>query len=230
MLHLTHRKYFRFWLFFVGMILSAFFFAEIVDDVFYDPREGDLEAQDFDRAIYQMISGFKSPAVTQMMIDLTALGSVSVNTVLLLILISVLFIYRDAKGISYILTIAAGAAFWPFILKPIFARPRPDVLQHLVNVSDLSFPSGHAFGATSIYLGLAFFSAKYAINWKHEIFFYCLGFLLITLVGVSRIYLGVHYPTDVLAGVCGGVFWASLVSAIYTLFTIRKQISRDSPA
>lgn len=213
---LFHRKDFRMWLFISGAILSAIFFEEVADDVFSDPVEGDFESKHFDHAIYQFFVQFKSPKLTQVMIDFTALGSVSVNFVLLIVLISVLFTYRDRKGIAYLAIVAMGAAGWPLILKELFSRPRPDIVQHLVNVNDLSFPSGHSFGATSIYMGLAFFAAKYAVSWRHEIFFYCLGLMLIALVGISRIYLGVHYPTDVLAGISGGACWAFTVSAVYT--------------
>jgi len=213
----------RLWLSILGMVISAFLFEEIVDDVFRDPMEGDFEAKHFDTAVQVWIAGLRSPAITQTMIDLTALGSVSVNFVLLFIFTSILFTYRDYKGLSFLVIVAAGAGAWPLILKNYFARPRPEIGFHLVNVSDLSFPSGHAFGATSIYIALALYAARYARTLRHEIFFYCLGFFLVILVGVSRVYLGVHYPTDVMAGVCGGIFWALFIWAMFTLVTPEKK-------
>ncbi len=204
------------------MIFFAYVFAEMVDDVFFDPREGDFESEQFDRWISEFFFGFKSPHLTQVMIDLTALGSISLICVLLLVFTSILYSYRDFRGICYLLIVSLGAAIWPLVLKNIFQRPRPDIQYHLVNVSDLSFPSGHAFGATAVYIALSFYAVRYARSLRQEIFFYSLGTLIIFIVGISRIYLGVHYPTDVIAGVCGGAFWALLVSGLYRLWEIKK--------
>lgn len=212
----------RFWILLVGMILAAFFFEEVVDDVFSDPLEGDSEAKEFDSSIAEFARRFRSPMVNQAMTDLTALGSVSVVFTFFFILFSVLSIYRDWKGMAYLTLIAAGAGAIPQLLKIHFNRPRPDVTVHLVNVSDLSFPSGHSFGAAAIYLALAFYAGRYAKTWSQEVFFYLLGAFVIILVGVSRIFLGVHYPTDVLAGVSGGAAWAFGISAAYVFLTHPK--------
>ena len=212
----------RFWILLLGMIVAAFLFEEVVDDVFSDPMEGDFEAKEFDASIADFARRYRSPMINQAMIDLTALGSVSVVFTFFFILFSVLAIYRDWKGMGYLTLIAAGAGGIPQLLKIHFNRPRPDVTVHLVNVSDLSFPSGHSFGAAAIYLALAFYAGRYAKTWSHEVFFYALGAFVIALVGISRIFLGVHYPTDVLAGVSGGAVWAFGISAAYVFLTHPK--------
>lgn len=217
----------RFWILLLGMILSVFFFEEVVDDVFNDPSEGDFEAKEFDHMISTLAQRQRGPMVNQAMIDLTALGSVSVVFTFFFILFSVLAIYRDWKGMIYLTLIAAGAGAIPQVLKSHFNRPRPDVNVHLVNVSDLSFPSGHSFGAAAIYLALAFYAGRYAKSWSQEIFFYFLGGIVIFLVGISRIFLGVHYPTDVLAGISGGAAWAFGISAAYVFVTHPKNVSPE---
>lgn len=215
------RKFLRIWLMVIGILFSLLAFEEIVDDVFYDPKEGDLDSKHFDKSIMNFVASLRSPLVNQMMTDLTALGSVSVVLMLFLVLASVLYSYRDFKGIIYLTSVLTGAALWPFVLKPYFARVRPEEIERLVNVTDMSFPSGHSFGAAAVYIGLAFYSAQYARTWAQEVFFYILGTLLIVVVGVSRIFLGVHYPTDVLAGISGGVAWGLIVSVVYETLRVR---------
>src|SRR5690606_32446059 len=119
--------------------------------------------------------------------------------------------YRDFKGIIFLSVVLGGAGLWPTLLKPYFGRERPSETDQLVTTVDLSFPSGHTFGATAVYIALAFYVAQYARTWAHEVFFYYLALVLIVLVGTSRIYLGVHYPTDILAGLSGGAAWALLI-------------------
>lgn len=216
---ILRSKPLRFWILFAGMIIALMLFEEVVDDVFSDPMEGDFEAKEFDQMIAGFTQGFRSPMMNQAMTDLTALGSVSVVFTFFFVLFSVLSIYRDWKGMAYLTLIAAGAGAIPQFLKVHFNRERPDINVHLVNVSDLSFPSGHSFGAAAIYLALAFYAGRYAKTWSQEVFFYGLGAFVIVLVGVSRIFLGVHYPTDVLAGVSGGAAWAFGISAAYVFLT-----------
>lgn len=212
---LIDRKYFRFWLVVISIIGSLLFFEEIVDDVFRDPLEGDIESQVFDRKVTQWAHSFRSPVVTQAMTDLTALGSVSVIATIFVLLASVVVSFKDLKGLVYLGAVLVGAGVIPAVLKLYFARDRPMAGEHLVNVTDLSFPSGHAFGSAAVYAALAYYAGRYARNWSQEIFFYFLASLLIFIVGVSRIYLGVHYPTDVLAGFSGGIAWALLISAVF---------------
>jgi undecaprenyl-diphosphatase len=84
-------------------------------------------------------------------------------------------------------------------LKQIFAAPRPDLLPHLDIVHSFSFPSGHSAGAMILFGGLALISGR---RWT-----YVLGGAGVALIGVSRIWLGVHWPSDVLAGWIVGVGW-----------------------
>lgn len=217
---LIHKKNFRLLLMISTIILCVLAFTDIVDDVFYDASEGDDEAMVFDNAISSWVQGFRTPMLTQAMTDLTALGSISVIGAMFLVMASILMTYKDYRGIFYLMTVLAGAGVLPTTLKLIFKRPRPELTNQLVTVTDYSFPSGHSFGATALYIGLAYYAAKYAQSWRQEIFFYLLGMLLIITVGTTRIYLGVHYPTDVLAGISGGIAWGLLVSSIFEIFKL----------
>jgi undecaprenyl-diphosphatase len=202
----------------LGVILSSVAFYEVADGVFQDSLEGDQEVVQFDRQITDFFATYRTHQLTQAMTDITALGSLSVITTSFIILASVLMSYRDFAGLKYLGLVFVGAGLWPLFLKRMFARDRPPEMDHLVHVSDLSFPSGHSFGAAAFYIAFAYMAGRYARSWKQELFFYGLAGLLISLVGISRIYLGVHYPTDVLAGLSGGAAWAMAVSAGYERF------------
>jgi len=137
------------------------------------------------------------------MLDLTALGGLSVVGFLLLQA-------RYHTAIVVMATAASGDVL-NFVLKNLFLRPRPEVVPHLRDVSGTtSFPSGHAMESAIIYLTLGAMLMQLAERRLTKI--YCIGLavFLTLLVGISRVYLGVHYPTDVVAGWMFGFFWASL--------------------
>lgn len=218
----------RFYILLFFMILAIVGFEEVADDVFLDPSEGDFEAQQLDSSISNLARSFRAEHLNQVMTDLTSLGSVSVLTTLFLILATVVYFYRDYVGLGYLALIFVGSGVWPSLLKLYFKRERPLLEDHLVRVLDYSFPSGHSFGAAAIYIGLSFYVARFAHSRAQELTYYFLGLLLISIVGVSRIYLGVHFATDVLAGICGGAVWGLFLSLIYERHLSRRSKARDA--
>jgi undecaprenyl-diphosphatase len=206
----------RLWLMLAVACMLAYSFVEIVDDVFIDPREGDMEAHEFDRAVSHYFEQFRSERLTQVAIDLTALGSVSVLTVFAILAYAAVILARDVNGFAHLSIALLGAGLWPVILKPLFGRERPGLIEPLVNVSDLSFPSGHAFGAAAAYATFAYLCARYTDSRGTELFAYGFAALLIVVIGLTRIYLGVHYATDVLAGLAAGGAWAFALAAVFT--------------
>jgi undecaprenyl-diphosphatase len=195
----------------------VFGFVEVVDDVFDDPRDGDTDAGAFDKGFGQFVQSFRTELLTKIAIDLTALGSGSVLAVFALLAYAAVVGARDRIGFLHLTLALAGAFAFPELLKGYFARERPDALLHLVSVRTLSFPSSHSFSAAACYTTFAFFFARFVPRWSTELFCYVLAALIVATIGMTRIYLGVHYPTDVLAGISAGGAWAFLLAALFSL-------------
>jgi undecaprenyl-diphosphatase len=140
--------------------------------------------------------------------DVTALGSAPVLLIFLLAVAGALAVRRQYRALALLLAASAGGILLNDALKGLFARPRPDLALRLTDVRSLSFPSGHAMQSAIIYLTLATFLARAVQARALKAYFVAFAFLLSFLVGFSRVYLGVHYPSDVLAGWCAGLAWA----------------------
>ena len=116
------------------------------------------------------------------------------------------------------------------LLKLAFARPRPDYVYQAVPVFTSSFPSGHAELSAITYLTIAALLAQSQSSFKIGLYFLALAALLTTLIGMSRIYLGVHYPTDVLGGWCIGAAWAIACWVLMRWLQHQGQVEPQSPA
>ncbi|MBB6409790.1 phosphatase PAP2 family protein [Mesorhizobium sangaii] len=142
--------------------------------------------------------------------DITSLGS---SAVLVLItaatIVYLLLIRRPATALLVFVAVAGGQVL-SSLLKLGVDRPRPELVSHLVNETSLSFPSGHAMLSAVTYLTLGSLAASFLPGRVTKIYVLSLAVLTTLLVGVSRIYLGVHWPSDVLAGWCAGFTWAML--------------------
>jgi len=148
--------------------------------------------------------------VESSLLDLTAIGG---PTVLGLVVVSVagfLVLQTRYHTALVIIATAASGEVANFVMKNLFLRPRPDVVPHLREVASTSFPSGHAMESAIIYLTLGAMLMRLAERRVTKV--YCIGMAVFVtlLVGISRVYLGVHYPTDVVAGWMFGFFWASV--------------------
>jgi len=216
------KKYARLLAIVFLLFVSVLCFEEVVDDVFYDPLEGDLQSKAFDKGVINYLSQFRSPALTQVMTDFTALGSFSIMTIILLTAAGVMWRNRKHLNLIYLCLVITSSGLLIHFLKLYFQRPRPEQLEQLTYISSLSFPSGHSFAATATYISLAYCTGLLTKTFVSELLIYLLAFILIALVGISRVYLGVHYPTDVIAGISCGAIWVLSVSFIFELVRISK--------
>ena len=179
-------------------------------------------APGFDAQAMQAIAGGREATLTSIAWVVTEAGSF-----VLLAPLSIAFLLlrrwkRPADDVA-LLVIAAGSALLPFVVKLIVARPRPTI-GNLSHLSSLSFPSEHTTQAAAIYLAIAIMlSQTLARGWREAAI--AIGVVIALAVAWSRVYLGLHYPTDVAAGLVLGWSWALLV-----FHWARPKLIRDQPA
>jgi len=187
----------------------AFAFTRIADEM----AEGETRA--FDESILLALRQADDPArpigpwwLEAAMIDVTSLGGWAVLAMLTTLVVVYLFITARTGAAWLVLASVAGGSVLSSLLKIGFARPRPELVDHLVNVSSASFPSGHAMLSAATYLTLGALLARTETRRSVRGFIFGVAVALTLVIGMSRVYLGVHYPTDVLAGWCMGASWA----------------------
>ncbi|HTP90531.1 MAG TPA: phosphatase PAP2 family protein [Xanthobacteraceae bacterium] len=140
--------------------------------------------------------------------DLTSLGSIIVLAMIAFTFSGYLFLTRKHAAAWLILVAVYGGIALNDLLKAAFARPRPDLIYQAVRVFTSSFPSGHAELSATTYLTIAAVLAQNQSSFKVGLYFIVVAVFLTIPIGISRIYLGVHYPTDVFGGWCVGAAWA----------------------
>ncbi len=202
-------------------ILALFLAAAVALFAFLRLGSEILEGETFalDRWLLQALRSAADPSVPagpgwlrEAMVDITALGGVSVLTVLTIVATGYLVAARKPATAAVLVAAVSGGAVASTLLKLAFARPRPDVVGHLVEVSSLSFPSGHAMNSAIVYLTLGALLARAEDDRRVRIYLIAVAVALTLVIGFTRVYLGVHWPSDVLAGWCVGAAWAVLCS------------------
>ena len=181
----------------------------------------------FDNSIMNLFYSFRTPFLTVIMKFFSFLGYELVA--LAGILIVILFILEKHKREAVMLSFIVGMTpIISFILKNLNQRPRP-FDQPLISLFDYSFPSGHAMTSFVFYVTISYFIYHFTKNKLKTFISIIVSATLIFLIGISRIYLGVHYPTDIIAGYLGGLCWFSSIMLIdKTLFFIHPN-PKDIP-
>jgi len=206
-----------------GLVLI---FGRVADEVL----EGDTTK--FDQTILLLFRNANDPTnpigplwVEGMARDVTALGSYAVLSIVVSAVIIYLLLAHQRAAAFWILTAVGGGVLLSNVLKLVYERPRPELALHATRVFTSSFPSGHATLSAITYLTLGALLAGLHRARGSKIYFLILAILLTIAVGVSRVYLGVHYPTDVLAGWCIGAAWAAFCWTIFNRLQSRVDIS-----
>lgn len=140
--------------------------------------------------------------------DFTALGSTGILIFITLGVAGFLVQRREYRMTWLVLMAVGGGMLLTTLLKQGFDRPRPDLVPHGTFVTAASFPSGHAMVSAATYLTLGALLARTQSRRRLKAYLLLLAILLTVAIGVSRVYLGVHWPTDVLAGWTAGAVWA----------------------
>ncbi|MEG4485255.1 phosphatase PAP2 family protein [Microcoleus sp. D2_18a_B4] len=187
--------------------LGMWGFATIAEDVL------GKQSYAFDTSILLYLRSLHTPLRDGVMLGFTFLGEPKLLLVICLTL-GIVLLARNHRSEAATIALAAGGAIGlNLLLKKLFARDRPQLWERVVNVTFYSFPSGHAmismviYGLLGYFLGARFPKQRWSI--------YSLTVVLIAAIGLSRLYLGVHWPTDVIAGYTAGLVW--LITCIITL-------------
>ena len=214
---------------FLLLAALAFAFTKVASEVL----EGDTQA--FDRYLIVALRDPANPAqpigpgwLNSAMLDMTALGGVAGLTVLTLIVAGYLIMARKAATAAFVVGAISGGALFSTLLKQFFNRPRPEVVAHLVEVSTTSFPSGHAMNSAVVYLTLGALLARTHSEYRLRIYILGVAIFLTLTIGISRVYLGVHWPSDVIAGWMVGGAWATTCSLAARALQRRRTIEPAS--
>lgn len=214
-----------------AVALATLLFVKLASEM----ADGDTLA--WDRAILRALRESGTPAdpigpqwLLRVMQDVTALGGGTVLTLVTILVAAYLLAARKAALALFVLATTASGGAVGSLLKTLFLRERPDVVPHLVEVQSLSFPSAHALNSALIYLTLGAMLARSESDRAVRLYVVSAATFLALLIGVSRVYLGVHYPSDVLAGWCFGAGWAALSSLVAQTLRLRSKPRQPAPS
>ena len=225
-----HRIDSRMLVLFLALAAGAFALLKLASEV----AEGDTFA--IDRAVLGGLRNGVDAAVPlgpawikTAMIDVTALGGVPVLTLITILAAGYLVAVRKYANAAFVGFSVASGLLIGSILKDFFVRARPELVPHLVQVHSASFPSGHAMNSALVYLTLATLLARAQQARRVRIYLLSVAIALTLLIGCSRVYLGVHWPSDVVAGWSVGAAWAVLCSLLGKSLQRHRRIESPSP-
>jgi undecaprenyl-diphosphatase len=200
------------WLFVgLGLCLLLFAFVSLAGEV----TEGDTQA--FDTRILRALRDPMDPSkpigppwIENSLLDLTAIGGSTVLGLVTVFVIGFLILQTRYRTAVVVAITSISGELLNAVMKHLFNRPRPTIVPHLRDAFTTSFPSGHAMESAIVYLTLAAILMRAADSRLTKAYILGIAVLLTGLVGISRVYLGVHYPTDVIGGWTVGFMWASI--------------------
>jgi undecaprenyl-diphosphatase len=212
----------------LGLCVLLFGFVSLAGEV----TEGDTQA--FDTRILRALrdpSDLSKPIgpawIEGPLLDLTAIGGPTVLGLVVVIVIGFLVLQTRYRTAIVVATASIGGETLDSVMKHFFNRPRPTVVPHMRIAYSTSFPSGHAMESAIVYLTLAAVLMRASDRRLTKAYILAIAVLLTILVGISRVFLGVHYPTDVLGGWIVGFLWASICSLVARRFEGTTHIQEE---
>lgn len=209
-----------------AVTMPLFFFCWLAEEM----MEGDTHS--FDSAIMLALrkpDNLADPIgprwLEKAFLDITTLGSGTVLTFLTLAVAGYLAVKKRYYDIVFLTISVGGGALLGNLLKLGFGRPRPEMVAHLVKVSSLSFPSSHAMAAAITYISIGVLFTRQQPN-SVRAYIYAISIVIAISVGISRVYLGVHWPTDVLASWSVGTVWIILCWLFSNWLRLRQTLQK----
>jgi len=201
----------------IGVALAAF-----AGDAFLDLAEG-LRAgsprlQRVDRDVHDWAIDTRTPVSTSFLTVLTIIGTPVGLGLLLVIVSGVLVLRRRWRWAAYLVITCGVGGLLNLQLKAYFARARPDVAEALRDAHGYSFPSGHAMGSTIVFGALAYLAFRFLPKWRPRAAALAFCVTMTLAISASRIYLGVHWISDIAAGIAAGVIWVAFATVAYETF------------
>jgi len=223
-----------FLLYVLGICLAIWAFAEVADEIDEDEH---LHLEERIMLAFRNPGSQSDPAgplwLTQMAIDVSALGGATVITLMSLGVSGFLLLSGRWRPVVLLVATIAGGHLLSVTLKSIYERERPDVVPHLAHVDSASFPSGHSLSSSVIYLTMGALLAQSVAHRREKTYLMAVAFGLTFFIGLSRVYLGVHYPSDVIAGWSAGTAWALICLLVAARFhrkpAAEEQVETGSP-
>lgn len=212
----------------VLIVGGGWIFVEIADEVMEnDTRTFDEQVLKLMRRPDDLNVTIGPPWLHEAGRDITALGGVAVLSIVTITGAVFLLAIRKYHAMWLLIGSAVGALILSSLLKGIIQRERPDVVSHHSHVQTYSFPSGHSMLSAAIYLTLGVLLARFVKGWRIKAYLVGVALILAFLVGVSRVFVGVHYPTDVLAGWTAGGVWAIFCWTVANYLQQRGAVEKE---
>lgn len=187
--------------------------------------EGELEP--LDRAVLSHVMALRTPLLNGVAVDVTALGSVTIVTLVVSVAAVCFALGRHWSSVAQLVFATVGGAMLSSFFKALLERERPPAVGRLVQVTSFSYPSGHSLASACAYITLAIVVARLVQSRARRVVAFALASFMALTIGASRAYLGVHYPTDILAGLLLGTAWALLVGAAFSYGRGRGKVPVD---
>ncbi|WP_059170774.1 phosphatase PAP2 family protein [Bacillus sp. FJAT-27445] len=205
----------------VVLLGFLYVFVKVAEEL----RENELEK--FDRTIIGFVQGTVSPNLTELMLFITMIGSVAWITSAVIAFMAAAFLKKQWRvGLFIGLSSGFGSIFNLF-LKTLFKRQRPDI-EPLIIEQGFSFPSGHSMGSMIFYGAAAFLTFHYAKKSRTKMILPGMFLLFIFLIGISRVYLGVHFPSDIIGGFSAGGAWLTICIILFLYYEKRQKIKEGN--
>lgn len=188
----------------ISSLVTALLFLKIFREIL------EMDTLLIDQQISTFIYSWRNPALTKLMLFITNLGAGYMLAIAVLIVIFFVWEKHKREALAFAIILVMGLGI-NVSLKQMIQRSRP-TMSPLVVEKSYSFPSGHAMNSSVFYLAISFYTYHFTRKKKLSLMATAVAIVLILLIGFSRVYLGVHYPSDVVAGYIVGVWW--LITAI----------------
>lgn len=193
-------------------LLAAILFLRLTMEV--QTNTGSLQA--FDESVLRWVETLRTPFRNIMIVDITALGGLALNFILGLLAVVIFILSRDPAAAIHLTLTTVGGFIISIFMKGFVHRPRPEIIPQLIHASGFSYPSGHSITSAAVYLTMAILACRHFKSYKARVLLLGLSGLIIALISFSRIYIGVHYPSDTMSGALIGIAWALFMAALFS--------------